>query len=153
MPRGVKIEKGVALFPRIEGKTEMDEKNETTRASEIASPAEAAGSQEDFIDIDDFRKVDIRIGTVVKAEPVDGSNKLMRLRLDDGMSGRTILAGIAKHVSPEDLSGKQVVFVANLKPRKMVGELSEGMVLAASEGDSLFLLRPTGEVSPGTRVS
>jgi len=153
VPRGVKIEKGVALFPRIEGKTEMDEKNETTRASEIASPAEAAGSQEDFIDIDDFRKVDIRIGTVVKAEPVNGSNKLMRLRLDDGMSGRTILAGIAKHVSPEDLSGKQVVFVANLKSRKMVGELSEGMVLAASEGDSLFLLRPTGEVSPGTRVS
>lgn len=153
VPKGVKIEKGIALFPRIEEKTEMDEKNEMERSSEIASPAEAAGSQEDFIDIDDFRKVDIRIGTVVKAELVDGSNKLMRLRLDDGMSGRTILAGITKHVSPEDLSGKQVVFVSNLKPRKMMGELSEGMVLAASEGDSLFLLQPTGEVSPGTRVN
>jgi methionyl-tRNA synthetase len=153
VPKMIKIRREGALFPRIEETTNMEKKTETARAMEIASPAGAAGSSEDLIDIEDFRKVDIRVGTVLAAEPVEGSSKLMRLRIDDGMSGRTILAGIATHISPEELTGRQLVFVANLKPRKMMGELSQGMVLAASEGDALFLLRPAGEVPPGARVS
>jgi len=152
-PKGTRIEKGAALFPRIGDTTDSLQRNEGAAASGTVSLADAAEFQEDFIDIDDFRKVDLRVGTVVTAEPVEGSGKLMRLRIDDGMNGRTILAGIANSIAPEELAGKQVVFVANLKPRKMMGELSRGMVLAASEGGSLFLLRPTGGVSPGTKVS
>lgn len=179
-PKAVKIEKGQALFPRIvetggslnlcgtlgievhklrdEERAMSEEKKPEPLGGQLVTdtisfPAQMVGAEEDVIDIEDFRKVDIRIGTVCSAEPVEGSSKLMRLKIDDGMSGRTILAGIAKHVSPGDLVGKQVVFVANLKPRKMMGEMSQGMVLAASEGDNLFVLRPTGSVSPGTRVS
>ncbi len=157
VPRGVKIEKGSALFPRIEETAKEEKtapmepmKEEPKPVPEI--PA-ATTPQEETIDIEDFRKVDIRVGMVLQAERVEGSEKLMRLRIDDGMGGRTILAGIARHLAPEDLAGKQVVFVANLKPRKMMGEMSQGMVLAASEGDKLFVLRPVGEIAPGTRVS
>ena len=69
------------------------------------------------------------------------------------MGGRQLLAGIAKNYLPEELTGKQVVFVANLKPRKMMGEMSEGMVLAAVDGEKITLLSPLNEVSPGTKVS
>ena len=75
------------------------------------------------------------------------------LKIDDGMGGRQIIAGIARHVSPEELKGKQVVFVANLKPRKMMDEFSHGMVLAAVDGEKLTLLYPGSEVAPGTKVS
>ena len=105
------------------------------------------------LDFEDFKKLDIRIGTIETAEKVDSSKKLLRLKIDDGMDGRQVLAGIAGHFSPEELTGKQVVFVANLKPRKMMGELSQGMVLAAVDGDKLTLLNPGGEVTPGTKVS
>ncbi len=158
-PKGVRIEKGAALFPRIEGKPQeekpalMDEQKPEPKEAAAPAPVAETAPQEEIIDIEEFRKVDIRVGTVEQAEPVKGSNKLMRLHIDDGMGGRVILAGIAQHVVPEDLIGKQVVFVANLKPRKMMGEMSQGMVLAAHTGENLFVLRPTGEVSPGTRVS
>ncbi|MFC1551761.1 methionine--tRNA ligase subunit beta, partial [Candidatus Latescibacterota bacterium] len=101
----------------------------------------------------DFLKVDIRVGTVESAEAVEDSNKLLRLKINDGTGGRQILAGIAKHYSPEELTGKQVAFIANLKPRKMMGEMSEGMVLAAVDGDTLTVLNPGADVSPGTKVS
>lgn len=139
--------------------TPAAEKSAPVEAKKEETPKPAAGASEglppleEVIDIEDFRKVDIRVGTVLQAERVEKSDKLMRLHIEDGMGGRTILAGIARHLAPEDLVGKQVVFVANLKPRKMMGEMSQGMVLAASEGDKLFVLRPTGGIAPGTRVS
>lgn len=175
VPKGVTVEKGPALFPRIdpggtagadvspaedihskkkdrEKHMPSEEKPEELTAP-TTPPVNGTSPEEEIIDIEDFRKIDIRVGTVLKAERVDGSNKLMRIQIDDGMGGRTILAGIAQHINPDDLAGKQVVFVANLKPRKMMGEMSQGMVLAASGGEKLFILRPTGEVAPGTRVS
>ncbi|MFC1489633.1 methionine--tRNA ligase [Candidatus Latescibacterota bacterium] len=149
-PKNKIIEKPEALFPRIntsENKKDNSEKPEKTK--EEKEPE----TKDDFLDFEDFLKVDIRVGTVESAEAVEGSNKLLRLKINDGTGGRQILAGISKHYSPEELTGKQVAFIANLKPRKMMGEMSEGMVLAAVDGDKLTVLNPGSEVSPGTKVS
>lgn len=151
-PKNRKIKKPEALFPRIESSDENRKKQSNTdiKKTKVQKKTEI---EINTLDFEDFKKLDIRIGTIETAEKVDGSKKLLRLKIDDGMDGRQVLAGIAGHFSPEELSGKQVVFVANLKPRKMMGELSQGMVLAAVDGDKLTLLNPGGEVTPGTKVS
>jgi methionyl-tRNA synthetase len=106
------------------------------------------------ITIDDFAKLDIRIGRVVAAERMQKSDKLLKLTIDSGLDQRTILSGIAKHYKPEDLIGKQVTFIANLAPRKMMGLESNGMVLMAEDKDgSLRLIRPIDEVGAGSKVS
>jgi methionyl-tRNA synthetase len=104
--------------------------------------------------IDDFSKLDIRVGTVVEAERMPKSDKLLRLTINSGLDKRTILSGIAKHYSPEDIIGKQVTFIANLAPRKMMGIESRGMILMAEDKDGkLRLIRPIDEVAPGSKVS
>lgn len=146
-PADTEIEKIDALFPRIEEKKEKQEvKQEPIKPADIEKT-------EEYATIDDFLKLDIRIGTVLKAEAVEGSKKLIRIRLDDGNGERTILAGIAGHYVPDDLEGRKVVFIANLAPRKMMGEYSHGMVLSAGDGDVLSLLTPHRDVSPGSKVS
>ncbi len=154
-PTGRKFEKINALFPRIEEK-KMDEK-EAPKSGEDKT-AEAAPPEkeekEDYIEFDDFMKLDIRVGTVTSAEKVEKSKKLIRVKIDDGMGGRQVLAGLAEYIDPETLVGKQVTFIANLKPRKMMGEFSEGMILAAHGGEAgLNVLHPSGEVLPGAKVS
>jgi methionyl-tRNA synthetase len=159
-PKNKVIEKPEALFPRI-NTSENKKDSGGKKDAKVEKPAEkkeaAAEKKSDagakFLDFEDFLKVDIRVGTVESAEAVEGSNKLLRLKINDGTGGRQILAGIAKNITPEELTGKQVAFVANLKPRKMMGEMSEGMVLAAVDGDKLTVLNPGAEVSPGTKVS
>jgi methionyl-tRNA synthetase len=99
-------------------------------------------------------KVDIRIGTVVSAEKVKKSNKLLKLRVDTGLDERTILSGIAKHYSAEEMVGKQVSVLVNLAPRPMMGEVSEGMVLMVEDSEGqLKLLSPSDRVNPGSSVS
>ena len=147
VPAGTEIEKIDALFPRIE------EKKETPEVKQEPSQPPELEKTEEYATFDDFLKLDIRIGTVLKAEAVEGSKKLIRIRLDDGDGERTILAGIAGHYVPDDLEGRKVVFIANLKPRKMMGEYSHGMVLSAEDGDVLSLLTPQRDVSPGSKVS
>lgn len=106
------------------------------------------------ITYDDFAKMDIRIGTITEAERVPKSDKLLKLRVDDGMGGRQILSGIAKHFAPEDLIGKQVTFLANLAPRKMMGLESQGMILMAEDRDgALTMLPPSKDVWNGATVS
>ncbi|MBT4485630.1 MAG: methionine--tRNA ligase subunit beta, partial [Candidatus Latescibacteria bacterium] len=146
-PIGVEIENIGALFPRIE--------EEKTVAEETKKPdaLEEKSDDEGIITFEDFLKLDIRIGTVKQAEKIEGSKKLLRLRIDDGMGGRQVIAGIAEHFEPEDLVGKQVAFVANLKPRKMMGEYSQGMVLAAEDSGKFSILMPSAGVSPGAKVS
>ena len=103
---------------------------------------------------DDFAKLDIRIGTVVAAEKMEKSNKLLKLTVNSGLDQRTILSGIAQHYSPEEMLGKQVTFVANLAPRKMMGIESQGMILMAEDKDGkLRLILPSNEVAPGSGVS
>lgn len=106
------------------------------------------------IEFDDFLKLDIRIGTIKAAEKMPKSNKMLKLQIDLGNEERTILSGIAKNYSPEDLVGEQVQVVVNLAPRKMMGVLSEGMVLMAESSDgTLALLSPNKKVSEGSKVS
>ena len=103
---------------------------------------------------DDFAKLDIRVGKVVACVKMEKSDKLLKLTIDSGLDTRTILSGIAKHYSPEDLIGKQVTFVANLAPRKMMGIESQGMILSAEDADGkLRLLIPNEPVTPGSSVS
>jgi len=107
----------------------------------------------DEITIDDFFKVDLRIALIEKAEHVESANKLLKLTLDIGNQKRTVFSGIKSAYKPEQLQGRLTVMVANLKPRKMRFGMSEGMVLAASGGDEIYLLEPHSGAKPGMRVS
>ena len=112
----------------------------------------AKAEQEDkYISIDDFLKIDLRVASVINAEAVEGADKLLRVTLDDGTGQRTVLAGIKSAYNAGDLLGKQVVVVANLKPRKMRFGTSEGMILAAGE-DDIFLISPDNGARPGMKV-
>ena len=105
------------------------------------------------ISIDDFNKVDLRIAKIVKAEHVDGADKLLKLTLDTGSGTRTVFAGIKSAYDPAKLEGRLTVMVANIAPRKMKFGVSEGMVLAASgDAPGLFLLSPDGGAQPGMKV-
>jgi len=105
------------------------------------------------ISIDDFSKVDLRIAKIVKAEHIDGADKLLKLTLDLGNGTRTVFAGIKSAYDPAKLEGRLTVMVANLAPRKMKFGVSEGMVLAASgEGPGLYLLSPDSGALPGMKV-
>jgi methionine--tRNA ligase beta chain len=104
--------------------------------------------------IDEFQQADLRIGKVVSAERVEGSEKLLKLRVDILSETRQILAGIAKTYVPEDLVGQEIVIIANLDPRMMMGMESQGMVLAAhGEHGEPVLLAPEREVPPGSKIS
>jgi methionyl-tRNA synthetase len=103
---------------------------------------------------DDFAKLDIRVGKVLSAERMEKSNKLLKLTVETGLDQRTILSGIAQHYSPEEMVGRQVTFVANLAPRKMMGIESQGMILMAEDKDGkLKLIQPESAVSPGSPVN
>ncbi|MHB8652103.1 MAG: methionine--tRNA ligase subunit beta [Minisyncoccota bacterium] len=105
------------------------------------------------ITIEDFAKLDIRIGTVLSAEKVAGADKLLILKIDLGEEvPRQILAGIAEHVGPETLMGKQIPVVANLASRVLRGHESQGMILAVGTGDTFALLHPSTEVPVGSRA-
>jgi methionyl-tRNA synthetase len=129
---------------------EPPEKSAMTAPSPQPSPADAG---EGVISIDDFSKIDLRIAKIVKAEHVDGADKLLRLTLDTGNGTRTVFAGIKSAYDPAKLEGRLTVMVANLAPRKMKFGVSEGMVLAASgDGPGLFLLSPDSGAQPGMKV-
>ena len=105
------------------------------------------------VSIDDFGKLDIRVGKVVECQKVPKADKLLQFKIDDGLGGRTIVSGIAKYYAPEDLIGKEVCFIANLEPRKLKGILSQGMILSAEDaGGRLVVIGPQGEVKPGCQV-
>lgn len=105
------------------------------------------------ITYEDFEKLDIRVGTIKKAIPHPDADKLMILHIDEGKKElRQLVAGIKEHYSPEDLVGKQIVFLANLEPRKLRGEISNGMILAADSDGQPCILQPDKEVPPGSIV-
>ena len=134
------------LFPRIETKEEnplpapkkKKEKNMEMKLEQI--------------DITEFAKVDLRVARVVSADRVEGADKLLKLKIDLGGEERQIVAGIAKHYTPEDLIDKKVVVVANLKPAKLKGVESQGMLLAASDDKTIGILTPLKDVSIGSRI-
>jgi len=131
---------------------------EAVPAAEAAADNAAIEELAPEIKIDDFAKIDLRIARIVNAEKVEGSDKLLRLTLDAGEGRhRNVFSGISAHFDPATLVGRLTVLVANLAPRKMKFGLSEGMVLAASHGDSavdggLYLLEPGAGAQPGMRL-
>lgn len=105
------------------------------------------------ISIDDFKKAEIKIGTVLSAERVPETDKLLRLEVDLGEGAtRQILSGIAEYVKPEDLVGRQFPFLTNLEPRVIRGLVSNGMLLAVGQGDAFALLSPTRAVDDGSHI-
>ncbi len=132
-------------------------KTETkSQAKAESQPAQTADKAEDTvpeISFDDFVKVELRVGEIIACEPVPKSNKLLKETVRFGAETRTIVSGIAKHYSPEEMVGKKVVFVTNLAPRKVCGIVSEGMILAAEdENGVLSLITPDKDVASGTRL-
>ena len=110
--------------------------------------------QKNTIEFDDFAKVDIRIGTVIEAENVAKSDKLLKLKVDTGLDKRIILSGISKYYSPEDILNKKVMVLINLSPRKMMGIESEGMLLLAEDSDGkLSLMQPDSDITDGSVVA
>lgn len=149
IPVNTKIHKGQPLFPRIEEKPEPIQEAPTP-VERTAEKVEAEPNSP-MITIDDFAKIDLRVAKVVAAEKVAKADKLLKLEVDLGNERRTVVSGIAKHYTPEQLIGKQVMLVANLKPVKLRGIESHGMILAASEGDVLQVVM-VDDVPPGSKV-
>ena len=143
---GTKIAKGGPLFPRIE--TTAKHQGET-RVTQDQQPAPQPTDQ---ITIDEFRKVSLRVGIVIAAERVPKSTKLLKLQVDIGTEQRQIVAGIATKYAPEDMIGKRVVIVANMRPAKIMGVESQGMVLAAGEEEVSALLTTRDDVPPGSKI-
>ena len=106
-----------------------------------------------MIQFEDFTKLDLRIAQIVSAEPIEGSDKLLKIQMDLGEETRQVVAGIAKDYTSETIVGRRVLVLVNLKPRKVFGVESQAMILAAQDGDSLFVLSPDGFPSAGAVVS
>lgn len=164
LPKELKVEKGPAIFPRIDMKKELVELAEAIKKAqedtvvnkvkrEEAKQAEVEKEKAEEITIDDFAKVHLVTGEVIASEAVKGSSKLLKNTVKVGENVRTILSGIAKHYSPEEMVGKKVVIVENLVPRKMMGEMSNGMILCAEdENGNLSLLTDDKQFESGSEV-
>ncbi|MEW8971374.1 MAG: methionine--tRNA ligase [Mesobacillus sp.] len=153
IPAGTKVVQGEPIFPRLELKDEVEFIKEKMQGSAPASaPVEEKPEDQDEITIDDFMKVDLRVAQVVHAEPVKKADKLLKLQLDLGYEKRQVVSGIAKYYKPEDLVGKKVICVTNLKPVKLRGELSEGMILAGEKDGVMSLATVDDSLSIGAKV-
>lgn len=160
---GTKVQRGEPIFPRID--TSEEQRQPAAAPAPVAKSPAGATHQEKprgdepteassgEIAIDEFARLDLRVGTVVSAQKVKGADRLLELRIDLGEgTERTVVSGIAEHYTPEELAGQQVILVANLRPAKIRGIVSHGMILAASQGGQLGIVAPKIEMAPGTRV-
>ncbi|MBW1803001.1 MAG: methionine--tRNA ligase, partial [Deltaproteobacteria bacterium] len=138
------ISKAPHLFPRIE----IREKEAPADKKGVTATKEDKSA---LISFEEFQKMDLRIGTIENAEPIPGAKKLIKMTVDIGEK-RTIVAGIAGHYTPDSLTGKQVVVVANLEPAKLMGVESQGMVLAAEDDTGVHLLLPDNHTAAGSKV-
>ena len=143
----------IRKFRPLLGRIEAKQVEQMIEQSKESTPVAENEDRDEFISIDDFMKVDLRIARIEKAEPVEGADKLLALTLDVGDSERQVFAGIKAAYEPDSLVGRHVIVVANLAPRKMRFGVSEGMVLAAGPGgEDIFLLSPDEGAEPGMRV-
>ncbi|MBQ2978573.1 MAG: methionine--tRNA ligase [Bacteroidaceae bacterium] len=151
---GTQLAPAELLFEKIEDaaiEAQLQKLEDTKKANQLAE--HKANPIRANIEFDDFTKLDIRVGKVLECTKVPKADKLLQFRIDDGLGGRTIVSGIAKHYAPEDLVGKNVCFIANLAPRKLRGIESEGMILSAEDADGrLVVITPADEVKPGSEV-
>ena len=144
IPSGITLSKPEILFPRIEVKKEAAPKKPAAKPFKPAL--------KDEITIEEFSKIDLRAGKVLCAERIEKSNKLLKLQVDLGAETRQVIAGIGKSYAPEDVVGKEVIVVANLKEAKLMGEVSQGMILAASRKKDLILSGFDDAILPGNPV-
>ena len=138
------------IFSKIEDQTIEDQ----IKKLKLNNEKNNIMPQKNTIEFDDFTKVDIRIGKVIEAENVPKSDKLLKLKVDTGLDQRTILSGISKYYSTEEILNKKVMVLINLKPRKMMGYESQGMLLLADDGDgNLSLMQPDSDISNGSVIA
>ncbi len=152
---GTVVEPGAQLFPRIEDKAAEKILASVTAAGQTEKPSSSKKQEKTLteqVTIDEFMKIDLRTGTILEAEKVEKSKKLLKLQVDIGSEVRQVVAGIAEHYEPEKLVGRTVVLVANLKPAKLVGIESQGMILAAGSDGKLMLAGFDQDTEKGTRV-
>ena len=156
LPAGHALGKPAILVTKIEDDViEQDLKGlgETADAASTVAAKPATDPPKDFITLDDFKKVDLRIATVLAAERVPRSDKLLKLQVEVGTDRRQVVAGIAQHYAPEHLVGKSIVVVYNLQPAKLMGQESQGMLLAASDAAGrLVIVQPAAPIDSGSKV-
>jgi methionyl-tRNA synthetase len=168
------------LFPRIEAEkdetkvdtkdqTKVDTKDQTKDHTKGKAAGAAAGARPEgapmtpdqaatpqpteLLDISEFKRLDLRIAHVKSATTVPGATKLLKLFIDIGGEERQIVAGVAEHYTPEELTGKNIVVITNLKPARIRGVDSNGMLLAASDGGKVIVLVPDRPAAPGSKIS
>ena len=152
---GHQINKAELLFAKIEDK-EIEAQLEKLQATKTANEQakKVVEPQKETIEFDDFTKLDMRVGTIVEAEKVAKTKKLLQLKVDVGIDVRTIVSGIAESFKPEDIIGQQVTVLCNLAPRKLRGVESQGMILMTDTPDGkLAFIEPSEEVKNGEQVS
>lgn len=156
LPLDVTVKKGEALFPRIDVEKEIEELNSIIKNNDTESE-ETKKLREEIegvaqIGIDDFGKVDLRVAEIKACEPIKKAKKLLKLTVFDGVKERTVASGIAKYYKPEELVGKKIILVSNLKPAKLCGVESCGMILAATCGDDIKVIF-VDDMPAGAKIS
>ena len=162
IPAGAKVvEKGVPIFPRLDPDVEIVYIRDQMA---VSAPTEAERLQPEVLkkkrkyqrakklSIDEFMKVDLRVATVIECEKIPKTDKLLKLQLDLGYEKRQVVSGIAEHYEPQSLIGEKVIVVANLKPVKLRGELSQGMILAGKSDGVLKLATVDSSLENGAHV-
>lgn len=159
LPEGYRVGEPELLFTKIEDdaiEAQIKKLHDNAKAAEQAQAGDEkvkVAAQKPTIGIEDFEKIDLRIGRILTAEKVEKSNKLLKFTIDMGIDTRTVLSGIAKHFTAEEMVGKRVLMVVNLAPRKMMGVESQGMLLFAEGADGkLYGMGPEGDVNAGAQV-
>ena len=154
LPANVTVHKGEGLFPRIDVEKEIEELNDIiSQNAPKDEPEIEVEPLEPEITIDDFFKADLRVAKIVQCEKVKKSKKLLCSQLDDGMGGRQVVSGIAQWYQPEDLIGKKVIIVANLKPVKLCGVESNGMICCSDMPDgSAKVIFVDDDVPAGSKI-
>ncbi|MES5261253.1 methionine--tRNA ligase [Priestia megaterium] len=153
LKEGTKVEKGEPMFPRLDREEEVAFIKEQMQGSAPKEEKPAVKEEpSEEITIDDFMKVELRVAQVTQVEPVKKADKLLKLQLDLGYEKRQVVSGIAKFYKPEELVGRKVICVTNLKPVKLRGELSQGMILAGEDENGLSLASVDQNLANGTKI-
>ncbi len=155
LPSDVTVKKGAALFPRIDVEKEIEELNTLIQKQMDKAAADSIDEPQQLpeIQFDDFTKVELRVAKILECEPVKKAKKLLKLQVNDGTAEpRQIVSGISQWYKPEDLIGKSVIIVANLKPAKLCGEMSYGMLLAGDTEDGGVQVAFIDGIEPGTKL-
>lgn len=152
LPVNVSVKRGDVLFPRIDVTKELE------ALEQLQTPAQKPFVEDEDLDkagligIEEFAKVKLRTGEIIKCEKMEKTKKLLKIQVDDGRGGRQIISGIAQYYTPEQLVGKKIIFVANLKPAKLAGEESQGMLLACDAGENVKVVFVDPDIPNGSVV-